>query len=186
MIQQAATRSAIMNSSNGNPGQVMAALLASSYNDNIGLGKLYREGEEYNFNKRREVAEFNRATNQYKSEADLKAQMFNAELDKAKASLLLDAKMKALGMKQADDLAYSQNLAANLSGLFDNLGGLGEDFVNRYDRNALINAGVFGILSQKPYGVSDEAWENYVNAHKALYGKCGGKLNRKRKRGLTI
>lgn len=125
--QQAATRRAIMNSGNGNAGQTMAALLASSYNDNIGLGRLYREGEEYNLNQRQKVAEFNRATNQYNSEADLKAQMFNAELDKAKAATLLDAKMKALGLKQAEDQAWDASLAANLTGLFDNIGDIGRE-----------------------------------------------------------
>lgn len=129
--QQAATRSAIMNSSNGNAGQAMAALLASGYNDNIGLGRLYREAEEYNLAQRQKVAEFNRATNQYNSEADLKTQMFNAEQDRTKASLLLDAKMKALGLKQAEDQAWDTSLAANLTGLFDNIGNIGWEAVNR-------------------------------------------------------
>lgn len=169
--QQAATRSAIMNSSNGNRGQAMAALLASSYNDNIGLGKLYREGEEYNLNQRHKVAEFNRATNQFNSEADLKAQMFNAELDKAKASLLLDAKMKALGMKQADDLTYSQNLTANLSGLFDNIGAIGNESAQRYWLNALINSGAFGTPN--------------ASMLSSLHYAKGGRMCKK-KRGLTI
>lgn len=125
--QQAATRSAIMNSSNGNPGQAMAALLAAGYNDNIGLGKLFREGEEYNLAQRQKVAEFNRGTNQFNAEADLKSQMFNAEQDRARSSILLDAKMKALGMKQAIDQARDASISANLTGLFDNLGDVGRE-----------------------------------------------------------
>ena len=129
--QQAATRRGILNLSNGNRGTALAGLLAADYSGNIGLGKLYREGEEYNLAQRQKVAEFNRGTNMYNSEADLKAQMANAELDKAKASLLLDAKMKALGLKQAEDQAWDTSLAANLTNLFDNVGNIGWEAVNR-------------------------------------------------------
>ena len=71
--QQAATRRGILNLSNGNRGTALAGLLAADYSGNIGLGKLFREGEEYNLAQRQKVAEFNRATNMYNSEADLKA-----------------------------------------------------------------------------------------------------------------
>lgn len=182
--QQAATRRAIMNSSNGNAGQAMAALLAAGYNDNIGLGKLFREGEEYNLAQRQKVAEFNRGTNQFNAETDLRSQMFNAEQDRAIAAMLLGAKERSLAMKQADDQAYQTALMANLSGLFDNIGALGEDYANKYDRNMLINSGVFGTLSQKPQGVSDKDWEAYLRIVGRPYAK-GGKIN-KRKKGLTI
>lgn len=129
--QQAATRRGILNLSNGNRGTALAGLLAADYSGNIGLGKLFREGEEYNLAQRQKVVEFNRGTNMYNSEADLKAQMANAELDKAKASILLDAKMKALGLKQAEDQAWDTSLAANLTGLFDNIGNIGWEAVNR-------------------------------------------------------
>ena len=129
--QQAATRRGILNLSNGNRGTALAGLLAADYSGNIGLGRLFREGEEYNLAQRQKVAEFNRGTNMYNSEADLKAQMANAELDKAKASILLDAKMKALGLKQAEDQAWDTSLAANLTGLFDNIGNIGWEAVNR-------------------------------------------------------
>lgn len=167
--QQAATRRAIMDSSNGNAGQAMAALLAAGYKDNIELGKLFREGEEYNFEQRRKVSEFNRATNMYNSEADLKAQMTNAELDKAKASLLLDAKMKALGLKQSEDQAWDAALAANLTGLFDNLGDIGREAVYRNminDNDALY------------YGITRSGYSPY----KGRYGKDGGYLTIKNRR----
>jgi hypothetical protein len=64
-------------------------------------------------------------------EADLKAQMANAEMDRAKTNLLLDAKIKSLGMKQAGDAQWDANLATNLSGLFSNLGDIGWEAINR-------------------------------------------------------
>jgi hypothetical protein len=129
--QQAANRRAIMNVSNNNRGAAIANLLASDYNNNIGLGKLYREGEEYNLAQRQKVADFNRGTNMTNMEADLKSQMANAEMDKAKTNLLLDAKIKSLGMKQAGDAQWDANLATNLSGLFSNLGDIGWEAINR-------------------------------------------------------
>lgn len=180
--QQAATRRGILNLSNGNRGTALAGLLAADYSGNIGLGKLFREGEEYNLAQRQKVAEFNRATNMYNSEADLKAQIANAEMDRARANLLYEAALKSNPMRQQEDQTSAAAKAANLTSLFDNLGNLGIDAYNRYDRNALINAGVFGTLSQKPQGVSQSDWEAY---QRVVRGHAhGGKL--KRKKGLTI
>lgn len=128
--QQAASRRAIINNS-ANKGAALAGLLASDYANNVGLGKLYREGEEYNLAQRQKVADFNRGTNMANMEADLKAQMANAEMDRAKTNLLLDAKIKSLGMKQAGDAQWDANLATNLSGLFNNLGDIGWEAMNR-------------------------------------------------------
>lgn len=128
--QQAASRRAIINNS-ANKGAALAGLLASDYANNVGLGKLYREGKEYNLAQRQKVADFNRGTNMANMEADLKAQMANAEMDRAKTNLLLDAKIKSLGMKQAGDAQWDANLATNLSGLFNNLGDIGWEAINR-------------------------------------------------------
>ena len=125
--QQAGTNRAITNMSNGNFGRTAAALMANNYANNIAMGKLFREGEEYNLTQRQKVAEFNRGTNQYNSEADLKAQMANAELMKDRAKLTLAYKAKALGMKQADDQAYQAALMDNLTNLFDNIGDVGRE-----------------------------------------------------------
>lgn len=187
--QQAATRRGILNLSNGNRGTALAGLLAADYSGNIGLGKLFREGEEYNLAQRQKVAEFNRGTNMYNSEADLKAQMANAELDKAKASILLDAKMKALGLKQAEDQAWDTSLAANLTGLFDNIGNIGWEAVNRNMINS--NLGLYygmrsdGTLYYKPayYNLSaeDKAKVDAMGI-KATSNKNGGYLTIKNRR----
>lgn len=187
--QQAATRRGILNLSNGNRGTALAGLLAADYSGNIGLGKLFREGEEYNLAQRQKVAEFNRGTNMYNSEANLKAQMANAELDKAKASILLDAKMKALGLKQAEDQAWDTSLAANLTGLFDNIGNIGWEAVNRNMINS--NLGLYygmrsdGTLYYKPayYNLSaeDKAKVDAMGI-KATSNKNGGYLTIKNRR----
>ena len=157
--QQAATRRGILNLSNGNRGTAMAGLLTSGYNGNIGLGKLYREGEEYNLAQRQKVADFNRGTNMFNSEADLKTQMANAEMERANANLLLDARMKALGLKQAEDQAWDTSLAANLTNLFDNIGNIGWEAANRNMINS--NLGLY-------YGIGRDNKLYYKNAYNKL------------------
>lgn len=172
--QEAAERAAIMQASNGNAGAAMAGLLASGYNRNVGLGKLFREGEEYNLAQRQKVAEFNRATNQYNSQADLTAQQANARLNAAKAEMLLNNKYRTTAMKQAIDDARANTIAANLSGLFDSLGGIGTEAQQKYWMNGLINSGWAYTPSEDMLA----AW-GYPRA-------CGGKMNRRKKKGITI
>ena len=168
--QQAATRRGILNLSNGNRGTALAGLLAADYSGNIGLGKLFREGEEYNLAQRQKVAEFNRATNMYNSEADLKAQIANAETDRLKANLLYEAALKANLMKQQEDQTSNAAKAANWNALFENLGSLGQEYLDRYRLNALLNSGWAGTLNTSMKNITAN----------------GGRISRKKKKGLTI
>jgi len=142
--QQAATRRGILNLSNGNRGTAMAGLLSAGYNGNLGLGQLFRQGEEYNLAQRQKVAEFNRGTNMFNSEADLKAQMANAEMDKARNQILMDATTKAALLKQQEDQASQAAKMANIKSFLTSLGNIGTEAYNRYDRNALYISGIYG------------------------------------------
>jgi hypothetical protein len=175
--QQAGTNAAIRNQSNGNRGQAIASLLATSYNDNIGLGKLFREGEEYNLAQRQKVAEFNRGTNQYNSEADLKAQMFNNESKDKTFAKVLEAKKEALKMKQAIDQARNVAIMANATNLFQGLGDVGYEAEQRYWLNALANSDVFGTPNESMFDIA--------YGRRRRHAANGGKLN-KRKKGITI
>ena len=170
--QQAANRGAIMNAGNANRGATMAALLGSGYNDNVGLGKLFREGDEYNLAQRQKVAEFNRATNQYNSTLDMQAQEINARNNERLAAALLGNKYKSLAMKQAIDNQRDQSISLTLTNLFNNLGDIGWEAQQGYWNNALINSGIWGTPNASMYDIA--------------YGAKGGKLNRKKKKGLTI
>lgn len=174
------TRRNIMNTSGGNRATAMAGLLASDYNTMTQMGNLYRKADEYNLEQRHKVADFNRTTNITNSEGFLKADMAN----QSSRQVGLEGLIKGYTMKEQAKLMSDQAKAANLSGLFTNLGNVGIDMLNRADRDMLINSGVFGTLSQKPADWSDEKWKAYqdVLALKAY----GGKINRKRSRkGLT-
>ena len=152
-----ATRRALTDMSGGNRGAAMAGLLASDYNTLGKIGELARQAEEYNLANRFKTAEFNRGTNQFNSEMDLKAQMANNQ----NASVKLDVLSKAAAIRDAIDARIGAARSANLTGLFDNLGAIGEDYINRKERDMLIRSGVFGTLSERPYGWDDKDWDTY-------------------------
>lgn len=180
------TRDAIINNSGGNRGQAIAGLLAADYNAQNQLGQLARQAEEYNLGQRERVATFNRGTNMFNSENDLKAQIAN----NGNREVQMRAALAAAQMRDAADARASAGRSANLTNFFDSLGNIGIDTVNRQDRDRLIRAGVFGTLSQRPYGWSDKRWKAYQDAVQGIgFGNekaCGGKLKTKKKKGLTI
>ena len=179
--QAGATRRAIANASGSNRGTAMSGILAADYNAQGRLGDLYRKAEEYNLAQRKDVATFNRDTNKFNAENNLRAQIASRDASRAR----LDAAIRAAALRDQIDARASAARSANLTNLFDNLGNIGIDAYNRRDRDMLLRAGVYGILSEKPQDWSEERWKAY---RKALtgegYKKDGGKLNKKR--GITI
>ena len=127
---------------------------------------------------------FNRGTNQYNSEAALKAAMANQEAALKAKSQRLSGIAQAMQMRDAVDARRAASMSANLTNLFDSLGNIGIDEMNRADRDMLIRAGVFGTLSEKPQGWSNKRWEDYKKAISGNGYSKGGKL-KKRRGGLT-
>lgn len=125
----AAGRRAIQNTSGGNRAAAMAGILASDYNYGNSLGNLARQAEEYNLAQRERVENFNRGTNMFNSEQDLKAQMTNqSALARARASRLSGV-AQAMAMRDAIDNRRSASLSANFTNLFDSLGNIGREEV---------------------------------------------------------
>lgn len=185
--QAGSTRRAITNNSGGNRGQAIAGILAADYGAQGQLGQLARQAEEYNLGQRERVATFNRATNMFNTENDLKAQIAN----NSNKELQIRAALTAAQMRDAADARASAGRSANLTNLFDSLGNIGIDTVNRQDRDRLIRAGVFGTLSQRPYGWSDKRWQAYQDAVQGIgfdneKKANGGRIKTKKKKGLTI
>jgi hypothetical protein len=118
--EAAATRNALMQS---NSPSRNAALLAADYNNQIALGELYRQAEEYNFNQRKAVEEFNRGTNTFNSEMALKAAMANQAQSKNRADLLT----KQVVMEAEDKLNREKAISANATSLFDSIGDIGNE-----------------------------------------------------------
>ena len=179
--QAGATRRAIMNTTSPSRN---AALLAADYNAQGKLGDLARQAEEYNLAQRQAVETFNRGTNQANAEMGLKAAMANQEAELRARSSRLSGIAQAMAVRDAVDARRGASMSANLTNLFDSLGNIGIDEMNREDRDMLIRAGVFGTLSEKPQGWSNKRWEDYKKAVSGKGYSRGGKL-KKRRGGLT-
>lgn len=127
--QAGSTRRAITGQSAGNRATAMAGLLAADYNTQLGLGNLARQAEEYNLAQRQAVETFNRATNQYNSEAKLKADMANLEAQQKARSSRLSGVAQAMAIRDAVDARRGASYSSNLTNLFNSLGDIGREEV---------------------------------------------------------
>lgn len=168
--QAGAARRNIMNTSGGNRGAAMTGLIASDYNAQNQLSNLFRQAEEYNLGQRERVAAFNRGTNQFNSEIDLKSQIANLDRDKMR----LSAVSRAAAIRDAVDARISAARSANLTNLFNSLGAIGEDEINRMDAR---------WLAPLIYGVGADRAPSLGGVIKR-WNANGGKIT-KRKKGLT-
>lgn len=125
--ESGATRRNIMNTSGGNRATAMAGLLSADYNANNSLGDLYRKANEYNLEQRQKVADFNRTTNITNSEGLLKAAMANQNAEAQAKALGLEGLMTGYKMKEQAKLMSDQARAANISGLLQSIGDIGND-----------------------------------------------------------
>lgn len=132
--QAGATRRNIMNTSGSNRANAIGSLLAADYNSQIAMGEALRQAEATNFARRTQVEEFNRATNQFNAEAALKAAIANQQARLDASKLGLSGYTTAMQMKDAIDAQRAKTLSANLTNLFESLGQIGEE---QLDRNRL-------------------------------------------------
>ena len=163
--QAGATRRSIMNSGS-NAGQTMAGLLAADYNAQRGIGDALTKMEMYNEQNRQRVADFNRQTAMYNSQGRMQASQANAGLATQRDKLRLSALGPAAQMREATDTARLNSIYGNVSGMFENLGNIGnENFV-------------FNQIN------SNDAWRYKLPTTGGLgyKGAKGGKLLTKRRR----
>ena len=146
--QAGATRRGIMNSGS-NAGNVMAGLLAADYNAQNAVGKTLMQMEQYNDAQRQRIAEFNRGTDQYNSQAAMSADAQNAQLAQNRDRLRSSLMTQAAQMREAVDTALEATRSANLTNFFDNMGGIGQDNMAQNWRNRLIDVGYFGAGSDR-------------------------------------
>lgn len=169
-----ATDRAILN--NASPiGTKMAGLLANSYNSQIADGDLYRKALEYNDAKRQKVAEFNRGTDQWNSEAFNKTSLANAEIANRQRQFKAQMQMDAARQRMTADAAWNQGIYGNVSGLFKGISDLGRENAQHNMIADMAADGIFGVMTPK-----SNTGKRVVTTKKS----CGGKI--KRKRGLTF
>lgn len=141
--------STIRNMYNGNVGQGMAGILANNYNYNQGIGTNYRQAMEYNDKRRNEVSEFNRATDQYNSTADLQAQEANQKAGLSANEVGLEAMARGYAMRQAIDDARSSSISNNLTGIADLLFKKYQNDYTNYQTKYLTDRGLYPGIKTK-------------------------------------
>lgn len=155
-----ASRRAISNTSGGNRGTALAGILASDNNYMNNIGNTLFSAENANYDRYMKALAHNTDVNKFNSEGFLKAAMANqgaGEVRAKYAALAADARQKALALASA-------NRSANLTNLFDNLGNIGIDALNRADARWLA-----------------QFWKG---ANAPSSAKCGGRINKRRRRRI--
>jgi hypothetical protein len=140
-----ATDRAILNS-NVSSGAKMAGLLASGYNNQISNGQLYRNALDYNNNRRKEVADFNRQTNMFNSQMDLEAATANARFRQQAQQLGLSGLAQAAALRDSIDQRVGAARSANISNFINSLGNIGRE-------NFAFN--VINKSKSRNYGITD-------------------------------
>ena len=163
--QAGATRRAIINQSAGNRATAMAGLLAADYNAQGKYGDLIRQAEEFNLAQRQAVEQFNRATNQANAEMGLQAARANQAARQAAAEARLKGVTQAAALRDAEDKQRAASRSANLTNLFDNLGGLGKESY------------IMDMIKDNPALLYD-----WMGKYKGTKKACGGYLTIKNKK----
>lgn len=152
------TRRSIMNTSAGNRGTAMAGILAADNNYMNSIGNTLFTAENANYDRYLKALAHNADINKFNSEGFLKAAMANQGAGEVRAkyqAMAADARQKALQYASAAR-------SANLTNLFDNLGNIGIDALNRADARWLA--------------------QYWPGAGVPSYGAHGGKINKRRRR----
>ncbi len=127
--QTAATRNAVMDASNGNRGALMNALTAVDFGGNLAEGQLARQAEEMDLNQRMQVANFNRGTNMFNSQAELQAAQANQAAFQRNAQFAGQMEMQKAQARQALNLHNRAERDANLSSFMQNLTNYGKESI---------------------------------------------------------
>lgn len=134
--QSAGNARSIMNAG-ASRGAVLAGLLANDYNAGNRLGELYRAGDEYNARQRLAADTFNRETDRYNSEGDLRAQTANQQARMQQRSFGFNGILEAQKLRQNALDRASAARSANLTNLFNSLGEIGRE---AYMRNTILTS----------------------------------------------
>ena len=141
-----ATDRAILN--NASPiGTKMAGLLANGYNSQIADGDLYRKALEYNDAKRQKVAEFNRGTDQWNSEAFNKTSFANADTINRDKQYRSSLTMNAASQRLASDANWYSSIYGNVNNAFKGLSDYGRENAQFNLISDMANSGIFGVMS---------------------------------------
>ena len=188
--QAGATRRAIREQTASNPYASTAALLAADANAQGQLGDLYKKAEEFNLAQREKVDTFNRATDSANAEMAMKAQQLNATLRNHQLDRQAKRDLYAAQMKAAEDAAWSSAMSASATSMFDNLGAIGKERMEKVFATAdqLLKSGQVEAAEQlyRKYLGDKFSLVRETASSSAGTSKYGGKIKTKRRKGFTI
>lgn len=156
-----------------------AGLLANSYNNQLADGELYRKALEYNDAKKQQVAAFNQKTDLANAEAYNRAALTNAEMEDRDAQFRANLAANIAGQKMAADAAWNQGIYGNVNNIFKGISDLGRENAQYNMIAGMANAGVFDKLPK------EDILTAMTGARPTRAAK-GGKLNKKKRKGLTF
>lgn len=156
-----------------------AGLLANSYNNQLADSELYRKALEYNDAKRQQVAAFNQKTDLANADAYNRAALTNAEMADRDAQFRANLAANIAGQKMAADAAWNQGIYGNVNNIFKGISDLGRENAQYNTIAGMANAGVFGKLPTEDKLTA-------LTGERPTTAAKGGKLNKKKKKGLTF
>lgn len=177
--QAGATRRAILNSGAG--ASRGAQILAADYNAQEKLGDLFRQAEEYNLAQREKVATFNRDTNKFNKEADNRALLQYAQDYNNQRRYAAQMAMEAARLKMDADSQWNQGLYAGISNLANAASALGKENASMNQIARMGANGVLGVMNSD----DDALGSTILKSKKQKTAAHGGRINRKRRGGLT-
>ena len=148
LANAASTRRAIMQNSS-NAGSANAALLANNSITNNALGLADIQGTQANNEIKSKIAQFDLTRDQANSQMGLQA----LAMDQQRAQNILNATAQAGQLRSQLDAARSQAISSSLTGIADDLGGIGRESSDRYLMEKLIGSGALQWTKAKNGGM---------------------------------
>ena len=167
---------AILNSG-ANQGTQIGGLMANAYNTGIQSGNLYRQGQEYNDALAKQTGEFNKDTSKFNSEGFLKAGIASQDAASRAAGYKLEGQKAAYAMRQALEDDKSKAISAGISGIGSALMAMAD---TKY-KNDLLGWSTYNN-AYGPMSGYEGRWTRTPSYH----GAYGGKLKKRRRRGLDF
>lgn len=178
-----ATRNAAMQLANTSAPNAFNAILAADYNAGIQRGNLRRQAKQTQFDMDLKTDEFNRQLQEEFKKRDLQAQIANQQRVETMAQQLL----KTAQLRDTERIRVADQRDQNWANAGKAFGDLGTENWNRNDVRWAMANDLFGILPDTPMqSVSQSQWNILKNIVKKKHTSAlGGKLNKRKKRGLT-
>lgn len=136
ILANAAANRRVIQNQGLNAGQAIAGLAANNYNTNNAIGNALIQGIQANNQIKSAEAQFNRGTNQANAQMELQSLV----RDQQRAQNILNATVQAGQLRDQLDAIRSHAISSSLTGIADDLGSIGREFMDRDLMEKLISS----------------------------------------------